>query len=633
MLHNAPPLATPDILTLADVLAAEHTPWQAPEAPQSTYELLRQASARYRNRPALRFVATGALDAPVRTLSYRALFEQVTKAANALMEAGVRPGQAVALLMSNLPETHAALWGAQAAGIASPINPFLETEHIAAIVKATDARVLVTPGPDIDSAIWEKARALVALCDSIRTVFVVGLPEQPPTEVVLPAGVLAVHWQSTLSSHRGDQMRPHRVIKGDDICACFHTGGTTGLPKIAVHSHRNEVFAATMLARMQPRQQVILSGLPLFHVNGAIVTGLGAFHAGWEVVMLTAQGYRGEEVMSNFWGLVQRFKATSFSGVPTIFAALADLRPGSADISSLKTAFCGAAPLAPEVARRFETVAGIPLCEGYGLTEAACISAVHPAGVARRPRSVGLRLPFQQLQAWQVDGAGKGVRLCKPGEVGVIGICGPNVFPGYLNVRDNEGIWLQPGWLNTGDLGFVDPDGFVYLTGRAKDLIIRGGHNIDPALIEESLLRHPAVAAVAAVGQPDLHAGELPVAFVTLKSAMHASPEQLLDAARGLVSERAAVPVRVIILPRLPLTAVGKIAKAELRLRAAEYVFGLLLASHDIEATVTAAFDATRGAVARVGCLSGRDEDIAAASALLAPFPYVFQFVAPGEVQ
>jgi len=395
-------------------------------------------------------------------------------------------------------------------------------------------------------------------------------------------GVQVRSFHTALAAQEADRLVSGRVIKPTDVCAYFHTGGTTGLPKIAIHSHLNEAFVATMLQRLEPDPHVVLCGLPLFHVNGALVTGLGAFHGGWEVVLLTPQGYRGPGVMTHFWQLVERFRATSFSAVPTIFASLAALPRNGADISSLRHAFCGAAPLPPSVAREFEAAAGIPLCEGYGLTEAACISAVNPSGFGRRPGSVGLRLPHQRLQAWKLNSDGHASASCAPGEVGVIGVCGPNVFPGYLRDSDNRDIWLLPGWLNTGDLGYLDQDGFLHLTGRAKDLIIRGGHNIDPAMIEDALLRHPAVALAAAVGQPDEHAGELPVAYVTLKPGASVDAAALLAAARELVTERAAVPVRIEILPQMALTAVGKVAKAELRMRAAEHVLGQLLARDGI---------------------------------------------------
>jgi fatty-acyl-CoA synthase len=317
--------------------------------------------------------------------------------------------------------------------------------------------------------------------------------------------------------------------------------------------------------------------------------------------MLTPAGYRGQGVIPNFWKLVERFGATSFSGVPTIYAALADLPRDGADIASLRFAFCGAAPLPAEVARRFEAATGISLYEGYGLTEGACVSALNPHG-ERRLGTVGLRLPYQAIGIWKVDGAGHATTPCASGEIGVIGIHGPNVFPGYLREQDNRDIWLKPGWLNTGDLGYLDADGYLHLTGRAKELIIRGGHNIDPAMIEDALLRHPDVAIAAVVGQPNAHAGELPVAYVSLKPGSASPANELLAAAAKLIPERAAVPARIEILQEMPLTSIGKVARAELRLRAAEQVFQECLAQAGITASVRVRPDIRRGTVTFIQC-------------------------------
>jgi fatty-acyl-CoA synthase len=617
--------------TAADIAALEAMPWEEALPARTTYDLLRMAQARHPDRTALRFVLNGDPQAPEFSLSYHGLVGRITQAANAFHRAGVKPGQAVALMLPNLPETHFALFGAQAAGIANPINPMLEVEHIAAIIDATGASVLVTLAPQPgDTALWDKALALTERCPSLHAIFAVDLCRYVDehsaarmsaqwTAASMPSrpGVRVKNFAAALNAERSDVLVSERIVDGDDVCSYFHTGGTTGLPKIAAHTHLNESFVACMLALLQPGPNVVLCGLPLFHVNGAMATGLGAFHAGWEVVMLTPQGYRGDGVLPNFWKLVERFQASSFSAVPTILATLAAQPPAGADIHSLRQVFCGAAPLPAEVARRFEEVSGVPVCEGYGLTETACLVTLNPASRARRTGSVGLRLPHQELKIWKVDQAGAGLGECAPGETGVIGVRGPNVFPGYLRAGDNERIWLAPGWLNTGDLGYLDPDGFLYLAGRAKDLIIRGGHNIDPVMIEEALMRHPAVALAAAVGQLDEHAGELPVAYVTLRPGATAQADELLAAARELVPERAAVPVRIEVLERMPLTPIGKLAKADLRMRAAARVMREHLARHGSPALLELRPDARHDMLAT---LSGTLEHCELARTLLGKF-------------
>jgi fatty-acyl-CoA synthase len=617
--------------SVADIAALEATAWQDLVPVQSTYDLLRLAQARHPDRTALRFMLHGDPLARDFSLSYQGLVGRVTQAANAFHRVGVKPGRAVALMLPNLPETHFALFGAQAAGIANPINPMLEIEHIAAIIDATRAEVLVTLAPQPgDTALWDKALALAERCPSLHAIFAVDLcryvDEHSAARMAalwaaaaMPArpDVKVQNFAAALNAERSDSLVSERIIDGADLCSYFHTGGTTGLPKIAAHTHLNESFVACVLALLQPGPNVVLCGLPLFHVNGAMATGLGAFHAGWEVVMLTPQGYRGEGVLQHFWRLVERFQASSFSAVPTVLATLAAQPPDGADIHSLRQVFCGAAPLPGEVARRFEEVSGVPVCEGYGLTETACLATLNPASQARRTGSVGLRLPHQQLKIWKVDQAGVGIGECAPGETGVIGVCGPNVFPGYLRAGDNERIWLAPGWLNTGDLGYLDPEGFLHLTGRAKDLIIRGGHNIDPVMIEEALMRHPGVALAAAVGQPDEHAGELPVAYVTLRPGAILQADALLEAARELVPERAAIPVRIDVLERMPLTPIGKLAKAELRLRATTRVMRERLARDRNPVLLDVRPDARHGMLA---VLSGTLEHCEQARTLLGKF-------------
>lgn len=259
------------------------------------------------------------------------------------------------------------------------------------------------------------------------------------------------------------------------------------------------------------------------------------------------------------------------SAVPTVYSVLAGC-PVDADISSLRFAVVGASPLPQAVRASFESATGIRLVEGYGLTEATCVSALsfphHP-----RPRYVGQRLPYQRVKAVQVADDGEWLDL-PTGQVGQLAISGPTVFPGYVTDHGPDGPVLdgmgklRDGWLDTGDLAWVDFDGFIHLAGRAKDLIIRGGHNIEPALIEGALLAHPAVTSAQAVGRPDAHAGEVPVAFVTLAPGATVTPDELRAWAYDHVPEQAAAPKTVTVLEALPVTPVGKPFKPALRAEA-----------------------------------------------------------------
>ena len=272
---------------------------------------------------------------------------------------------------------------------------------------------------------------------------------------------------------------------------------------------------------------MLLCGLPLFHVNGVVVTGLAPFMVGARVVLLGADGFRSKTTIGHFWRNVARFRATFFSAVPTVYSTLLTTPIDGSDVSSLRYAICGAAAMPPELIRKFEAATGLAILEGYGLTEGTCVSAVNPRDGDRRNGSIGFRVPYQQMKTVVFGNDGGYERDCATDEIGHLVIKGPNVFPGYKEERANRGIWIGDGWLDTGDLARQDVDGRFWLTGRQKDLIIRGGHNIDPSMIEEAMMAHPAVQLAAAVGKPDAYAGELPVVYVALRPGHAATTEEL----------------------------------------------------------------------------------------------------------
>ena len=597
------------VATVADVARIEQTPFAERCSIASTYEVLRASAAKYADREALVFVPKGSADEAPFVFSYAELFRRVTQAANLFHRLGVGPTDVVAYALPSLPQTHFALWGGEAAGIACAVNPLLEAKHMVEILRAAGAKVLVTLGPGAGGELWDKMAAVVEQVPTLETVlqvslaqyFVPGFEPKAPA-VAAHAGRAVLDFDLECAREPGDRLVSGRVIRPGDIASYFHTGGTTGTPKIARHTHANEVFMSwgvTSWVGLAPGS-VFLCGLPLFHVNGAIATGLGTWYSGATVLLAGAQGYRTPGLIAGFWRLIERYRVNYFSGVPTVYASLLEVPVAGADVSSLRFAICGAAPMPPEVFRRFETLTGLRILEGYGLTEATCASCINPPAGERRIGSVGLPLPYQRVKAVVIGSDGRSVRDCGPEEIGVLLVGGPAVFPGYLREQDNAKVWAEEGWLNTGDLCRIDREGYVWLTGRAKDLIIRGGHNIDPQLIEETLATHPAVAMAAAVGQPDAYAGELPMAFVAARPGMSPTPDELVEYCRARIPERAAVPVRIVVLPSLPATAVGKIFKPELRWRAIEQVLTAALAERSIAATVSASADDRHGTLARV---------------------------------
>ena len=570
------------VASLRDIEVLESIPLEDRGLPASTYELLQRSAQRHGQSTALNFLLQGsAAEEPLR-VSYAELFARVTQAANAFHRLGVRPGTAVSFLLPNLPQTHYVIWGGEAAGIVNAINPLLDPEHIAELVRASDSRVLVTLAPFPGTDLWDKVAALrheLPDLNAIVTVDLANFLAEPQRAAIkaqrgpLPEGVL--DFDELLAACPDDRLESGRVIHGDEVASYFHTGGTTGTPKLAPHSHSNEVAMAEIMglnADYTP-EDVLLCGLPLFHVNGVMVTGLAPFHRGAQVLLAGPQGYRNPTLIQDFWKLVQRYRISSFSGVPTIYAALLQVPSEGHDLSSLRFALCGAAPMPVELIRQFEAKTGLKIIEGYGMTEGTCGTSCNPRGGERRPGSIGLRLPYCQVKSVVLDSDGRYLRDAAVDEIGNICLRGPTVFKGYLQASKNKDIWVDGDWFNTGDLGRIDADGYIWLTGRSKDLIIRGGHNIDPQMIEEALHRHPAVAMAAAVGKPDAKAGELPVAYIQLKPGMQASIDELLEHAARHVPERAAIPKDIWLLDSLPVTAVGKTFKPALRFDAIRRVF------------------------------------------------------------
>jgi fatty-acyl-CoA synthase len=559
----------------SDLSAVERVPLSERGLPASTYELVRRAALLWPDRPAVSVLPDAESFHTPSVRTFAELAADVHRAAGVLAELGVRRGDAVAVVSVNCAEMLPLLLAAEAVGIYAPINPGLTVEHATELVRRSGAQVIVASGPDLDPEVWGRAREIADQTGAraLLALRPTAAPEQAAS--LEPLGGTAVGYLAEAMARADDSALPAPPPGPDDIASYLHTGGTTGAPKLAARTHANEVSNAwmTRASDILDRDSVIFAALPLFHTNALVVTVLGPLIKGQHVVWAGPLGYRDIPLFQAFWKIVEHYRIAAMSGVPTIYAVLAQV-PVDADISSLKMPIVGAAPLPPAVAAAFEARTGVALCEGYGLTEGTCASALSWPG-ARRPGTVGQRLPYQEACTVAIDEATGAWTFLPEGEVGTLVLRGPNVFAGYL-VRTESGTELhadgklKDGWLDTGDLAAVDADGFIRLAGRAKDLIIRGGHNIDPASIEDALMEHPEVTGVAAVGRPDPHSGEVPMAFVTVTAGSRVMPDELEAWAADHAPERAAAPRHVEIVDEIPLTAVGKPYKPELRRRAAE---------------------------------------------------------------
>jgi fatty-acyl-CoA synthase len=600
----------PVLDTLADVESFEKKPLQEQFPATNAFQLIEFSASKYGEDPAIEFLLTGRRDEVPQTLSFQGLANLTRQTANLLHGLGLQADQAVSIILPMLPQSHPLILGSQLAGIANPINPLLEPAHIAEIIQAADARIIACLAPSAHSDLWQKLVQILPDLPRVHTILAIHQPglTDPAADLSLP-GRNVIDFNQAVAAQPQDRLIAQRNIDPQSIAACFHTGGTTGKPKIAQLTHANMAYLGQLSTVLSSHlgRQTALCGLPLFHIFGVIILGIGAFSAGNRVVLLTPSGFRNPEVIKNLWHHVARFKAFSFAAVPTLLTALTQIPVGDEDISCLNRINSGAAPLSSAFQQRFEETYHVMVTNGYGMTETTSLITRPPE--VQPPGSVGIRLPYSQVRIARLQD-NTVAKDCPVGESGSVLVKGPQVFAGYKAESDNAQAWVDDGWFNTGDLGYMDADGFLYLTGRSKDLIIRSGHNIDPEVIEEPLNRHPDVVSAIAIGMPNPYAGELPMAFVVPRPGSNIQPAQLLSYCKEHVSERAAIPKRIEFIDMMPVTAVGKIFRPALREKITATIVQEHLKWEGIAANVTARMDNKKGMSATIALLdiSQREE-------------------------
>jgi fatty-acyl-CoA synthase len=581
------------IRTIADLEALEARGLDAFLPHRSPWGILRAQAERQPGATAIRYLHDAADPSRDEVVTYADLAGRIMGAARLFRQHGVTSDRAVALLTPHSVSGQVALWGAEVAGWACPINPMLKPDHVAALIRASDAAAVVIAGMSDEMAVWAQ------LVPALRTEGI-DLPIFDCDADHASPGSDGTF--ETLIAMGGPEVTP----AGDEsaIAAFYHTGGTTGQPKLVRHRRLNEAHVARSCAVMHDLSpsDVMVNGFPLFHVAGAFVYGLSVLSAGGTLVVPGRLGMRNPTFMADIWVQVERLGVTVIGAVPTVLSAL-KARPVNADISSLRWLLTGGSPLPTELAEAVEGHTGVPVRNILGMTESAGAIAVEPVHGGRTPLSCGLRLPFTEVAILgETEGEADPARPLPTGETGIVATRGPNVAAGYSDPSRNAGTFLPGGWLVSGDLGRLDAEGRLFVTGRKKDMIIRGAHNIDPQMIEDALLAHPEVTNAAAVGMPDAYAGELPVAFVTgavTEAAMIAFLGQRIE-------DPVALPKRIAVVEALPLTPIGKIFKPSLRAEAIRWAIAAvaerlgIVAKVDVSPTLETRITTSAGDVERL---------------------------------
>jgi long-chain acyl-CoA synthetase len=475
-------------------------------------------------------------------ISYAQLDAQSDRVAASLTAAGLAAGDRVGLQLPNIPQFVIAYFGIlKAGGVVVPMNVLLKASEIEFQLRDSGARTLITFGSCLDEA------AKAAASAAVTSLYVAA--GSMPLAAGLPFDALLA----------GDQPGPQLAVRSPaDPAVIIYTSGTTGVPKGAVLSHITLYMNADIPGRLFgfSDDDIVIVALPLFHIFGlSSIMNTCVLLGG---TMSLVPRFEAAAVLE----VIQRDRATVFEGVPTMFIALLQA-PGLAsyDRSSLRVAISGGAPIPAEIIDSFERRFGVTILEGYGLSETASTTTFNVSAAERKIYSVGKPIWGVSIQVWDSQG-----RALPAGaeHVGEIVVRGPNVMTGYHNNPEATAEAFAGGWFHTGDLGYVDEDGFLFIVDRIKDLIIRGGYNVYPREVEEVIYTHPGVAEAAVIGVPDATMGEEVHAIVAIRDGQSVTDGELID----FVKQRVAAykyPRTVEFRDSLPKGATGKILKKELR--------------------------------------------------------------------
>jgi len=528
--------------------------WDTPIRIGTIGGLIDEATAAFAARPAFEFRD--------QIITYEDLGRRVRQFAAALLQAGLGADDTVALYLPNMPTHPISFFGAGKAGVRLVHLSPLDAERVLAYkLKDSGARTLVTSNiaPLFGMALKLHAQGLIdrLIVAEDADFGPSGLPTLP-----IPDDPRIVTFSAFVASAKEAAAWPK--VEPETVALLQYTGGTTGLPKGAMLSHKNITAAVSIYDAWQaalptgdPEKDKIILVLPLFHIYALTSVMLRQVTRG--SCLLLRMRFDPDQTFDDF----EMRRATIFPGVPTMWIALVNHpRFATADLSSLIYAASGGAPLPVEIARRFEQRAGFRLTGGWGMTETSPSGTNVPNFGVSKPGTIGLPLPGLEMDICALDDP---ARTLPPGEVGEIRIRGPNVTRGYWNKPEETAASYVDDWFLTGDIGYMDEDGFFFIVDRKKDMIISGGFNVYPQMIEQAIYEHPAVGEVIVLGVPDSYRGEAAKAFVTLREgAKPFSLEELQAFLKDKVG-RHEMPQGLEFRDSLPKTPVGKLSRAELR--------------------------------------------------------------------
>lgn len=504
-------------------------------------EILKKSITHYGDNPALYFYGN--------EMTYKRLGELVDSFTAALQQEAFEQGERVAIMLPNCPQYVISYYGIlQAGGIVTQLNPMLVEKELEYILNDSDAETII-----IYEHLLPVLRSIIENT-SVKRIITVNFEGKDTRDSV------AIEFNSFLK--RAKQLPVEVAFNpSEDIAVLQYTGGTTGRSKGAMLTHRN-LFANVLQTyeyfrdTMELGKERTLTAIPLFHVYGMTSAMNLSIFIGAKSILLPK--FEIQEVLQT----IKETKPTSFPGVPTMYIALINHPDVEAyGLDSIRTCNSGSAPMPVELLKKFQEKTGAKILEGYGLTETSPTTHCNPSFGNRKPGSVGIGVPSTDYKIVDLE---EGSKELPPGEIGEVIIKGPQVMKGYWNMPEETENALRDGWLYTGDIAYMDEEGYLFIVDRKKDLIIASGYNVYPRDVEEVIYQHPAVQEAVAIGVPDSYRGETVKAVIVLKDGMKCDEEELIAFCKKNLSAYK-VPRIIEFRKELPKTAVGKILRRQIR--------------------------------------------------------------------
>jgi long-chain acyl-CoA synthetase len=535
------------------------------------HSMLDDTVRRFPDRTALVFGAAVGSRLLVKTMAYGELGRLVDRFAAGLQSMGVKKGDRVSVHLPNCPQFVIAYYAALKAGaVVVPTNPLYAPREIEYQLNDANVETIITlsrfygaiaelrPRTNLRNVIVANIKEYFP--GLLKLLFTVAKEKKEGHRIELPAQPGNVWFQDFLS--RAPEKPAPVTVAYEDLALLQYTGGTTGVSKGAMLTHRNmtvnTIQVHAWLTDMRDGKEITLAAAPFFHVYGMTVGMSLSVYAGATMLLMATPRELGEMLL-----LIDRFRPTIFPGVPAMYVAVnnhPDVAAGKYALNSIRACISGSAPLPVEVKTQFEALSGGKLVEGYGLTEAAPVTHCNPIYGVNKAGSIGV--PFPDVDARIVD-LDTGETDLPVGDIGELILQGPQVMQGYWNMEDETAIALRDGWLYTGDIAKMDEDGYFYIVDRKKDMIISGGFNVYPRDVEEVIFEHPAVREAVACGVPDEYRGETVKVYIVLKEGVAATEADIIEFCRDKLAKYK-MPRIVEFREELPKTMVGKVLRRAL---------------------------------------------------------------------